>query len=256
MAIRNVSGGESLTIFERSWQTYHLLVAHDLMQHQALGHALEQRLRAWLAERQAAGLTSALAMADLACGDLTTLAPLLRQLPLREFEAVDAAAGVLPQAEARLGPVPYPCHWRAMDLLLWAESGADRPAGTWDLVTCLFGLHHLADGDKWRFLELVPGQLAPGGRMLIGDLFRLPGESRQAFLERYWARVNSWTVLVQPSRQLVIDHMASSDYPAEGEQFVATAASMGWQSRWLWHGPDRAEGLLELWRPVEPRAAG
>ena len=249
MAIRNVGGGESLSIFERSWQTYHQLVAHDLMHHHALGQALEQRLGAWLAERQAAGLSASLAMADLACGDLTTLAPLVRRLPLRQLEGVDAAAGVLPQAEARLGPVPYPCHWRAMDLLVWAESGADRSCGPWDLITCLFGLHHLADADKWRFLDLVFRQLAPGGRLLIGDIFRLPGESRQAYLERYWARVNSWTVLVEPSRKLVIDHMASSDYPAEGEQFAAMAESLGWQLRWLWHGSDQAEGLVELWRP-------
>ncbi len=251
MAIRNVAGDDSLSIFERSWQTYHLLVAHDLMQHHALGQALEQRLRAWLPERAVAGLSSTLAMADLACGDLTTLAPLLRRLPLRQLEAVDAAVGVLPQAEARLGAVPYPCHWRAMDLLHWAESGANQPSGPWDLITCLFGLHHLADADKWCFLELVPRQLAPGGRLLIGDLFRQPLETRQAFLERYWARVNSWTVLKPPSRRLVIDHMASSDYPAEGEQFVATAESLGWQVRWLWHGPDQAEGLLELGRPGE-----
>ena len=249
MAIRNVAGGDSLSIFERSWQTYHLLVAHDLMQHHALGQALEQRLLAWLPEREAAGLPSALALADLACGDLTTLAPLLRRLPLRELEAVDAAAGVLPQAEARLGPVPYPCHWRAMDLLLWAESGPERLSGPWDLITCLFGLHHLADADKWRFLELVPRQLAPGGRLLIGDLFRQPAETRQQYLERYWARVNSWSILLPPSRRLVIDHMASSDYPAEGEQFAAMAESLGWRVRWLWRGPDQAEGLVELWRP-------
>ena len=248
MAIRNVGGGDSLSIFERSWQTYHQLVAHDLMHHHALGQALERRLLASLVERQAAGLPVPLAMADLACGDLTTLAPLLRRLPLKQLEAVDAAAGVLPQAEARLGPVPFPCQWRAMDLLLWAECGAESSSGTWDLITCLFGLHHLADADKWRFLELVPRQLAPGGRLLIGDLFRQPAETRQQYLERYWARVNSWSVLLPPSRRLVIDHMASSDYPAEGEQFAAMAESLGWRVRWLWRGPDQAEGLVELWR--------
>ena len=114
MTIRNVGGGDSLSIFERSWQTYHLLVAHDLMQHHALGQALEQRLIAWLPEREAAGLSSTLAMADLACGDLTTLAPLLRRLPLRELEAVDAAVGVLPQAAYGLHVVPAP----RMDKLL------------------------------------------------------------------------------------------------------------------------------------------
>ncbi|MFZ0409154.1 MAG: class I SAM-dependent methyltransferase [Cyanobium sp.] len=251
MSIRNVAGGDSLRIFERSWQTYQQLVAHDLMEHHALGQAIERRLLAWLEERQAAGLSSALAMADLACGDLTTLAPLLRRLPLRDLQAVDAAAGVLPQAAARLGPVPYPCRWRAMDLLLWSESAADHPSGPCDLITCLFGLHHLADADKWRFLELLPRQLAPGGRLLIGDLFRQPAESRQAYLARYRARVNSWSVLEPASRQLVMDHMASSDYPAAGEQFAAMAESLGWQVRWLWHGSGRAEGLLELWRPGE-----
>ena len=64
---------DSLAFFERSWQVDHQVVADDLMEHGPLFAALEDHLAGFLAgwgDRP-------LSMADLACGDLTTLAPLL-----------------------------------------------------------------------------------------------------------------------------------------------------------------------------------
>lgn len=232
---------ESLNLFERSWQVYHRLVADDLMEHAGLQQALAARLEDFLAQQSAAPLT----MADLACGDLTTLEPLLRRLPLEGFTAVDAAAATLPLARGRMQGWSVPCQWIQDDLLRWAGQSGER----FSVITCLFGLHHLADPDKQRFLEVVADRLAEGGLLLIGDLFRVPGEDRESYLQRYVRRIRElWTGLEDHQHDHVVAHMESSDYPADRDGFVAMARQAGWQAEWLWTGSHQAEALLELRR--------
>lgn len=240
-ATHNLSA-ESLALFERSWQTYHRVVAEDLMEHAGLQQALATRLASFLADWGDAPLQ----LADLACGDLTTLEPLLRALPLAGFTGVDAAATALPLAQARLEGWAVPCQWRQDDLLRWAQQSGDHYA----LITCLFGLHHLADPDKLRFLEAIGGRLAEGGLVVIGDVFREPGEERQSYLQRYVRRVRSlWTRLEPGQQEHVIDHMQSSDFPACRETFAAMARAAGWRLEWIWSGSHQAEAMLTLQRP-------
>ena len=240
---RNLSP-ESLAFFVRTWEVYHRVVADDLMEHTGLLAALQRRLEGFLQEHGPAPLT----LVDLACGDLTTLAPLLRQLPLAGFTGVDACATVLPLAQARLKGWPVPCRWLEEDLLHWAERAGERHG----LISCLFGLHHLADADKQRFLAAVADRLAPGGLLLIGDVFREPGESRDHYLQRYVHRIrHGWSSLPPAQQNHVVAHITSSDFPAERDQFVAMAAQAGWQAQWLWRGSHRAEALLALCRSPE-----
>jgi SAM-dependent methyltransferase len=233
---------DSLAFFERSWQVYHQVVADDLMEHGPLFAALEDHLTGFLSGWGDQPLT----MADLACGDLTTLAPLLERLPLASFTGLDACASVLERARARLAGLPLSCHWLEGDLLSWAEQPGDRHG----LISCLFGLHHLADADKQRFLAGVPARLAPGGLLLIADVFREPGEARDAYVQRYVHRIRTtWSSLAPPLQEHVINHLSSSDFPAEWDAFVAMAEQAGWLAEWTWRGSHRAEALLVLRRP-------
>lgn len=237
---------DSLALFERSWDVYHRVVRHDLMEHRGLGAALEQAL---LDHLQCRAPGSPLHLADLACGDLTTLAPLLRRLPLTSFTAVDAAPSVLPRAAANLGPVGWPCHWQAQDLLHWAGVAGSQP-DRYSVIICNFGLHHLADVDKWRFLAACRRCLADDGLLLIGDVFRLPAESRSTYLQRYGDRVrNDWGALAGDGQALVLAHIHSSDFPADRDEFEHEAVAAGWRLQWLWCGSHGAEALVGL-RPA------
>jgi 2-polyprenyl-3-methyl-5-hydroxy-6-metoxy-1,4-benzoquinol methylase len=234
---------ESLALFERSWRSYHRVVEGDLMEHAGLLRALAAHLDAFVRDWG----TAPLRFADLACGDLTTLAPLLRALPLAAFTGVDAAATALELAQSRMQGWGVPCLWPQEDLLHWAQQRGERLA----VITCLFGLHHLADADKQRFLEAVAGRLAEGGVLLIGDVFREPGEQRQAYVQRYVRRIREqWTALETSLQNHVIDHLSSSDFPAQRDVFASMAERAGWHSRWIWNGTHRAEALLALRRAV------
>ncbi len=242
LALRNRRDG-SLELFERNWRAYRAVVDHDLMEHRALTDALKAVAGALV--------RPGWAWADLGCGDLALLAPLLRALPLGRFEAVDAAAAVLPLAAENLeagatGPVPFPCHWSHQDLLAWAEQR--EPTSRFDLISCSYALHHLSDLDKQRVLAALIRRLAPDGTLLIADVFRRDGESRAAYIDRYGQRVrDTWGVLPGADRQRVLDHLSAHDEPAERGAFVACARSAGWACRWIWTGSHGAEALLLLW---------
>ena len=240
---------DSLELFTRSWRAYRHVVDLDLMEHRALTRALE----ALLLERSNGAPLGW--MADLGCGDLGLLAPILRRLPLAGLIGVDAAAAVLPLAAARMEGSPFPCQWIGADLLAWSEARRARQAADPDgpgaerlsLVSCLFALHHLDDAHKRRVLEALRPCLAADGWLLVADVFRADGEERPAYIQRYLQRIASqWQELPAAERQLVGDHLSASDFPAEREAFRQLAAAAGWRSRWIWNGSHGAEALLLL----------
>ncbi len=229
-----------IDFFAKQWATYRSVVHHDLMEHRALAAATAAALAGWLAQRPADA--PAPAMADLGCGDLALLAPLLQRLPLGAYTGLDLTAAVLPLAQAALGPVPYPTHWQQGDLLAWIE--ADGPPI--DLLHSAFAIHHLSDAEKGTFLRAARGRLAPGGLLLWADVFRQPGEALGAYRQRYLARVAGWQPLGAEQREQVIEHISQFDLPAEQDAIEAVAEAAGWRWQWAWRGQHRAEALAVL----------
>jgi cyclopropane fatty-acyl-phospholipid synthase-like methyltransferase len=235
-----------MDLFNRQWATYRQVVDQDLMEHRALSTAVAKAIDTWMESVGSdRGKREPPRLVDLGCGDLGLLAPLLRRLPLGSYLGIDLSAQVLPLAAAALGPVAYPCRWRELDLLSWAA--ADNPAQPVDILHSAFAIHHLSDGEKARFLDLCRRRIAPGGLFLWADVFRQPGESRDAYGARYVERIrNTWTELSQEERERVVTHLLSFDHPADPVVIQAAAAAAGWRWKWLWRGTHQAEALALL----------
>ncbi|MBC1261869.1 class I SAM-dependent methyltransferase [Synechococcus sp. BSF8S] len=234
-----------MDLFEHQWSTYRRVVDADLMEHQALSAATSTAIEGWLAERPEGQPPPR--MVDLGCGDLALLASLLRRLPLGSYLGLDCCAPVLPRAAAQLKDVPYPCSWRAQDLLSWALDPGANGSGPVDLLHSSFAVHHLSDEQKGQFLSGAHSQLAPGGMLLWADVFRESGESRDSYLQRYVQRIRrGWQALSAEESQQVIDHLSSFDHPADAAAIQRTAEACGWDWQWLWRGQHRAEALARL----------
>ncbi len=238
-----------MTFFSRHWSTYHRVLANDLMEHRALTAALALAIDSWLAQRPAGAPPPHLV--DLGCGDLALLPPLLRRLPLASYTGLDLNAAVLPLAAEALGPVPYPCRFLEGDLLAWAEAvpGTDpaEPEPSVDLLLSCFAVHHLQEPEKRRFLAGCRRRVAPGGVLLWADVFRPAGEHRDAYVDRYSARVHGWSPLESERQQEVIAHLSQWDHPAERETIELAAATAGWAWEWAWQGRHEAEALAVHW---------
>jgi hypothetical protein len=236
-----------IDFFEQQWATYHAIVVHDLMEHQALFAACATALETWLQQRRLAQPTaSAPTMVDLGCGDLTTLAPLLRRMPLGSYTGLDLTASVLPVAAATLGPVPYPTHWCAGDLLGWATSAAANTTPI-DILHSAFAIHHLNDEAKETMLRGARERIHPEGLFLWADVFRGAGESEGAAIARYSKRVKGdWWPLTERQRQQTIAHIRSLDHPADRMEIQRAAEASGWHWQWLWQGEHDSEALALL----------
>jgi trans-aconitate methyltransferase len=170
------------------------------------------------------------------------MAPLYRQWPLASLLAIDCTAKVLPLAQQQLGQVTYPCSWLEMDLLAWASS-----ANQVDLILTSFAVHHLNDNEKRQFLQGCSAKLRPGGLLLWADVFRMPGEQQQEYMDRYSQRVRQgWFVLNAGQQEQVINHLSSCDFPAAADAVIPLAESVGFCCRWLWRGEHQAEALMSL----------
>ena len=242
-----------MDLFDRQWATYRSIVEHDLMEHRAVAEATGAAIDRWLAARPAQA--EAPRMVDLGCGDLALLAPTIRRLPLASYTGLDLSAAVLPLAQRALEGAPYPCHWLEADLLSWAEARvravqeqaqAESTAAT-DILHSSFAIHHLEDSAKQAFLRAARQRIAPGGLFLWVDVFREPGEARQAYVQRYRRRVESdWLVLSAEQQEQVISHFSSFDHPADRAAIQTAAEAEGWKWHWAWQGAHRAEALAVL----------
>ena len=234
-----------MDFFTQQWASYRAVVSHDLMEHRSVAQATATAVEGWL---EARGPQAAPArMVDLGCGDLALLAPLLQRLPLGAYTGLDLTAAVLPLAQQALGEVGYPCRWLEGDLLQWASDPSPNDNTPVDILHSAFAIHHLSDAEKQTFLEGSRTRMAPGGLFLWVDVFREPGESREAYIQRYVQRITTgWHQLTAEQQDHVCSHLSSYDHPAERSAIEATARAAGWQWRWAWTGAHRAEALAVL----------
>lgn len=240
-----------MDFFERQWSSYRAIVEHDLMEHRAVAEATASAIDDWLTARPAGA--AAPQLVDLGCGDLALLAPLLQRLPLGSYTGLDLAAVVLPLARQSLGPVPYATHWREGDLLAWAQgqldgASAGSPAPqTPDILHSAFAIHHLDDGAKITFLQAARRRISPDGLFVWVDVFREPGESREAYVARYRQRISAgWHQLTGEQQEHVTSHLSAYDIPADREAIAAAARTAGWRWHWAWQGAHNAEAMAVL----------
>jgi hypothetical protein len=79
------------------------------------------------------------------------------------------------------------------------------------------------------------------------DVFREPGESRNAYVQRYLHRIaRSWPQLSAQQQEHVSHHLATYDNPADRGTIEAKAIAAGWQWRWAWNSTHQAEAMAVL----------
>lgn len=258
-----------MELFDRQWASYRQVVEHNLMEHHEVAEASAKALDAWLAARPEAA--AAPRLVDLGCGDLAGMAAVLRRLPLASYTGLDLCEAVLPLAKRALGPVSYPTTWQEGDLQRWAldaeptsdqgpgdapeaPPGAEQPLAdsdeapaAIDILYSAFAIHHLDDDAKAAFLQATRRRLSPEGVFLWADVFREPGESREAYVQRYSARIRRhWQALTLEQQDHLIEHLSRYDHPADRDAIRAAAEAAGWCWRWAWNGSHRAEALAVL----------
>ncbi len=99
---------------------------------------------------------------------------------------------------------------------------------SFDLILISFALHHLSSSQKQALLNKCYHHLNAGGALLLIDVFCREREPRSEYLRRYCDYVESqWQKIERSERDVVIEHMTSSDLPESVATFRTWAEMMG-----------------------------
>lgn len=264
-------GSSSLDLFRQSWLTYREVVKQDYMEHSSMTASLEKVLNGYVST------ISNVAIADIGCGDLALLASMYRKLPtLKAFTGVDLSQPALELAKRELSILSDTAHldWIEQDLLSWSrneqptrqlDSADIAPDGSsvttplpdgmntakFDVVICAFSVHHLHDEGKQEFLNNVfQHRLKENGIILMADIFRTAGETREAYMDRFSTHIErEWKLLTQEQKTSILNHVLSNDFPAPLDTFISTtAANAGATAEVLWSDSANFEKLLLIRR--------
>ncbi len=184
------------------WERYQQVIKHNYMEHVEIDRVLHQ----YLTDRA----PNPFSFLDLGCGDASCSARLLANLSPSAYTGVDLSMTALELARRNLAALKIPIALKQQELQAFLSSCAER----FDVILSSFSIHHLASDRKQEYLTQVKQNLNPGGILLLVDVFRQEGESRQAYIDRYRENIYTyWTEISPEVQQSLIQHIIDSDYP-------------------------------------------
>jgi SAM-dependent methyltransferase len=273
-AVASVSSSK-LEIFHKSWASYRAIISGDHMEHNSLTKSISEALYEWLESypgRSSAGID----IADLGCGDLAVLGPLLKSVPLHRFCGVDMSVNALELAkevfsstecsnnykmfEKFVKDVQQPsAEWVNIDMTEWAAPSStintdslNHPFdknGRYDVIFCIFSAHHLTDDSKIEFLRsILKNRMKPGGILIMGDVFRSGYEDLDSWKGRFTSNVmQNFTYLTDEQKEAVVKHVNDADLTASLDDFMnEIAPKSGWHAQLRWTDTMDLEKLLIL----------
>ena len=206
-----ISDDPAIAEFFNGWEVYRAVIDHDCMEHREV-YALVAQI---LAER-----TQPFTVLDLGCGDSAGIAPVLRGLPLAQYVGVDVAEQALGFAADMLAGLDTDLRCRDLGEQLRDDSQQ------FDVILLSFALHHFDSTAKREVLAQARERLTPGGQVILIDVVRADGETRDEYLARFEPYVATWPI-GRDMQGRVLEHVRRNDWPEEVTRMAALARSAG-----------------------------
>lgn len=204
----------SVTDFFSAWEVYRAVIDNDCMEHRRIyplvGEILQER-------------TQPFTVLDLGCGDAAGTGPAMVGTAAARYVGVDSAAPALDFAARTLHGTQVLVDLRVQDMLEMVSSADEQ----FDVILASFALHHFPTEQKREFLRSARDRLAPGGEMLLVDVVRRDGETREAYLGRYETMVRTWP-MDSSNQDRIIAHVTSFDFPEEVSTLAQWAPELGY----------------------------
>ncbi len=220
--------------FFEQWAIYRKIVDLDYLHHggayAAVGRALSQIDRPF-------------SFLDLGAGDADCTSRVLLGKPLASYQAVDLSETALQLARKHTAALG--CSVRCTRGDFFDSVKAMRE--TFDVAFIGLSLHHLAAAGKRAFLPALRRIVSPGGRLIVYEPIRDPGESRDEVLARWWRHVEStWTALEPEELAKSKEHVFGNDYPEPLADYFELMESAGFPSaKVLYTDPQNLYAVIE-----------
>jgi ubiquinone/menaquinone biosynthesis C-methylase UbiE len=220
--------------FFDQWAIYRKILDLDYLRHReayaAIGRALAEHVEPF-------------SFLDLGAGDAECTLGVLHGKPVTRYEAVDLSAVALQLASERAADLPAARQFVQADFVEHVRALRE----TFDVVFIGLSFHHLPLAHKRAFLPELRRVVAPDGRLMIYEPTLLPGESRDAYMARWWGVAQAtWTALEPEELEKSREHVFGNDYPESVATFTELFAGAGFrESRVLFADPDKLYAVFE-----------
>jgi cyclopropane fatty-acyl-phospholipid synthase-like methyltransferase len=181
---------------------------------------------------------------DVACGDASASAMMLRGTTIAHYHGIDLSAPSLDLARQSLSTLPCRVDLHCCD---FAQALGDWTAPV-DIVWIGMSLHHLQSPEKQRLMADVYSALNGSGMFLIWEPTYLEGEDRAAWLARFSTLRPQWAALSDEEFAEMESHMLAADFPetAQGWKTMGLHAGFGHAAE-VFTMPSRMGRVFKFW---------
>lgn len=190
----------SSRLFQDMWSIYRKVVDNNYLFHREAYAALRQLL---LNQRPD------FIFLDIACGDASSSAAALADLPIGRYIGIDMSQTALDGAAVNIGAMPCACELRHGDFVDWLAA-CREPA---DVAWIGLSLHHLPFEQKLEVMQQLRRIVGPSGTLLIYENTRRRWESRAGWLRRWGRQRKHWSAISGAEWLLLTTHVNCMDYP-------------------------------------------
>ena len=226
-------GEHGATIFQNAWSIYDTLSEKNYMHHREI----YARVGEWLEKRSGEPYS----ILDLGCGNARFLAPCLQKHPPGMYIGVDLSGAALEEAKGHLAGLLHVA-LRQEEMVKTLERSSEE----FEVIFSGYAMHHLDSPTKEKFLTLCFERLAKGGGMLLVDITRKEGETRDEYIRKYLEFMRrDWTEVPREELEEACAHVQVCDFP-ETESVLtdmAKRAGFGRLERLAAFGPHQLFGL-------------
>jgi SAM-dependent methyltransferase len=205
--------------FDR-WHLYQQIIENDYMAHQSIHRALKR----FVVSR----IDRPFTLLDLGCGDASAIPGTFAGTGLQSYTGIDLSPVALEQAAENLRAVPFEVHLVEEDFTRYL---VHNDSGRFHVILVGFALHHLYPAEKCEFFKRCYATLAPSGYLLVYDIFRRPGETRNEYIQSYCRHCGEqWTQLSPEGLVQLGEHINACDFPETYDTLATMASDAGFMS--------------------------
>ena len=231
-----IGADDTHAVFNQQLSTYRKIVEENLMYHVEV-YAL---LKSVLSDQ----IPKPFSFLDIACGDASASAKVLKHTSIARYFGIDLSARSLELASENLKVLPCPFDLRRCD---FAEAMMDWPEPV-DVAWIGMSLHHLQQLEKAQLMKNVHKALAPGGLFLIWEPTLLEGETRAEWLDRFAGLRRAFAAITEVEFRAMESHMRRADFPESADTWLAMGRQAGFGNAVeLFAMPNRMGRVFKYW---------
>jgi SAM-dependent methyltransferase len=181
---------------------------------------------------------------DVACGDASASAAMLRDTAIAHYHGIDMSVLSLDLAKENLASLPCKVELHCQDFADVLQSWTSPV----DIVWIGMSLHHLQSPEKQNVMRCVRSALKGSGSFLIWEPTLFKDEDRFGWLARYSACRPQWTALDDDEFEEMVNHSRVADFPETPDVWMSMGHQAGFsQAAELYTMPNRLGRVFKFW---------